>query len=62
VNLFMDLPMLVLCGRIEIKLEIGRWVSGLEKSNKSIIRSNVDAILNPEVEFSTDMNSSDGEE
>jgi hypothetical protein len=30
--------------------------------NKSIIRSDVDVILNPEVEFDTDMNSSEGEE
>jgi hypothetical protein len=48
--------------RDQAELEIGRWVSGLEKSNKCIIRSNVDAILNPEVEFDTVMNSSDGEE
>jgi hypothetical protein len=32
----------------------------LEKCNKSIISSNVDAILNPEVEFDPEMNSSEG--
>jgi hypothetical protein len=48
--------------RDQSELEIERWVSSLEKSDKSIIRSNVDAILNPEVEFDTDMNSSEDEE